>query len=71
MGVPSDAVRHKMTTEGVDAATVAAVLDEPNKPPAATSSANNGKGLAPEEEKVASKYRKVSNTSNSGLHYCT
>ncbi|KAL9184842.1 hypothetical protein ACHAXT_002619 [Thalassiosira profunda] len=59
MGVPSDAVRHKMTTEGVDAATVAAVLDEPNKPLAATSSANNGRGLAPEEEKAASKYRKM------------
>ena len=52
MGVPPDAVRYKMTSEGVDAEIINAVLNVP-KPN------EDLNGLSEEEEIIASKYRKM------------
>jgi len=72
MGVPRDAVRHKMVMEGVDASTISAVLDGDNDgaqksttapaPSASLSSADRKDatgGLSKDEEKIALKYRKM------------
>eukprot|EP00956_Cyclotella_meneghiniana_P041529 scaffold229838_cov50-Cyclotella_meneghiniana.AAC.2 len=56
MGIPPDAVRHKMTMDGVDPSIVKLVVD-----PAEVQSASNcdEKGLSSDEEAVADKYRKM------------
>ncbi len=65
-GVSADAVRHKMISEGVDSKIIAAILDEKNDEFADSGLAFVRKdfegiqlNLLPEEEKAASKYRKM------------
>ncbi|KAL3786593.1 hypothetical protein HJC23_008189 [Cyclotella cryptica] len=58
MGIPPDAVRHKMTMEGVDPAIVDRVLDSNEASPHEMKD-GNGSSLSGEEEFVASKYRKM------------
>ena len=55
VSIPPDAVRHKMTKDGVDEKIVAAVLSEPSQ---AAKQSTNG-GLSVEEEKIAETYRKM------------
>lgn len=57
MGIPPNAVRDKMKSEGIDAATISAILCE--SPVSAASAEDKSAGLSVEEEIVASKYRKM------------
>ena len=57
MGIPSDAVRHKMTMDGVDDAIVKLVVDSIDAPSA--NIVEKCSGLSDEEEAVATKYRKM------------
>ena len=56
MGVPSDGVRHKMTTEGVDPKIIDAVLAPPQSE---QESGSKQQQLSGEEEVIASKYRRM------------
>lgn len=55
MGIPPDAVRHKMTMDGVDPSIVKLVIDSSEVPLAHCDES----GLSPEEEAAADKYRKM------------
>ena len=55
MGLPGDAVKHKMETEGVDGRIIKFVLD----PAPAPSSQATPPALSPEEEETASRFRKM------------
>eukprot|EP00934_Nitzschia_sp_Nitz4_P000444 Nitzschia sp. Nitz4//scaffold34_size148208//121684//127830//NITZ4_002993-RA/size148208-processed-gene-0.54-mRNA-1//-1//CDS//3329548834//444//frame0 len=63
MGIPSDAVRHKMTKDAIPQKLVDAVLGEamePFKPPPPLPKAGaTSQTLTPDEEKVAQPYRKM------------
>ena len=66
-GVPADAVRHEMIAEGVDAKAISALLDETTAGTAVLTFAGAKKdaggggqlNLSLEDEKTASKYRKM------------
>mmetsp|Transcript_15018 Transcript_15018/g.28687 ORF Transcript_15018/g.28687 Transcript_15018/m.28687 type:complete len:2096 (-) Transcript_15018:105-6392(-) len=61
MGLPPDAVRAKMNSEGVDEAVIQAVLGNKEESPAATESSAPavGSNLSADDEAVATKYRKM------------
>ena len=58
MGVPPDAVRHKMSAEDVDAKIVAAVLDK-GQTPQEEEKAGSATQLSEDEEQIADKYRRM------------
>jgi len=58
MGIPPDAVKHKMTSDAVEPKIMNAVLDV-DKPREDTSKEGGGKKLSDEEEATVSKFRKM------------
>jgi len=58
MGIPPDAVKHKMTSDAVQPKIMNAVLDV-NKPRQDTSKEGGGKQLSDKEEATVSKFRKM------------